>query len=585
MKRKPVRWTVSALVAAVVVVLVTLWLLPTRYETDSVTVQDRPAMGETGPAPGTFRLTWQRSFSTGSPAHDQARSLNPAGGGHILTVQGNRLQAFDAHTGKKSWHYRQPGRTLGDVVSTDGGVIVRFRESGDTFDSDSIQLVGLDPRTGEVLWIKNEDWSSHNVRPGTSDPAAGVIPFEDGYDRVVGIEAATGDIAWEVTSDQLADLDCGRDAGTAPEDAESEPLVIVELTCRQGSVSGPGDETVAAVGADSGEIFWTAVAGRSSDFFTAGGMTLTVEQGSRTVLRVIDQRGEPVYEDEAESTTTFSLLRAGNGDAVLTYDDSSETARLRVVRLDPGSGKTSKSTLDAGLPTSQPVVAGDRLYVPVRRDLSGTGDMMPLDGLVVLDLESGKSSVSPLPTFGPALRSRLDRGAAMANPVLLDAAGERLLISRVQAVDPEGTTRTAVFSYEQVSTDQPSELGGVHPDAWPRTCDVLEKATSKLVNRTTEDDEPSFDPSRQPVNGFEIAQRFCAAHLPGVGQIDLTVHWVTATTAEAKELLPKAVETDGTRVTRIGRVIIEVTSATNSQDTDDLVARIRDQLPRALVAD
>jgi outer membrane protein assembly factor BamB len=126
---------------------------------------------------------------------DGGVSFAPAAVGPSVIVGdgGRRLRCVDAASGRVLWTRSVPGRFLGDGPAVSARAIV--------FSLDSLALEAYDPATGRRLWSR---WA------GTfhlSSPAlAGPVVLYGSRTRLVALDAASGDDAWEAELD--AEVSC-----------------------------------------------------------------------------------------------------------------------------------------------------------------------------------------------------------------------------------------------------------------------------------------------------------------------------------------------------------------------------------------
>jgi outer membrane protein assembly factor BamB len=208
-------------------------------------------LADRGPAPGTYKQAWQVAASSGKrPASYRLVA------GNLLAATKTGVYAHDAHTGKPTWHYSEPGRQVWSIAESDGAIVVHTYENVHEDGSDHIRdehLVGVDAGTGEELWESTKEWSiltggrtGSNTPPTWGDAADGVVSVqaESPFERA-GVEARTGKKLWQVSDHDVAEA-CTDKTGTA----STGPILVTPLSC------GMPDDVIVALDARSGELRW-----------------------------------------------------------------------------------------------------------------------------------------------------------------------------------------------------------------------------------------------------------------------------------------------------------------------------------------
>ena len=162
-------------------------------------------LADRGPALGTYQQEWRVTAEFG-----KERATYRVAGGNLVMATETGVYAHDARTGRPSWHYREPGRTLRGLAESDGAIVLstaRLVPDNGSEDVTDPHVVGLDAATGEQLWEATEDWEilAGDIRAPSApltwgDAAAGVVlvSVKPSSERA-GVKARTGEKVWQVS--------------------------------------------------------------------------------------------------------------------------------------------------------------------------------------------------------------------------------------------------------------------------------------------------------------------------------------------------------------------------------------------------
>lgn len=519
-------------------------------------------LADSGPQPGTYQQVWQATADTGNEIAGYHLVS-----GHLLVVTSTGFQAYDARTGKPTWHYREPGRTVRAWAETNGAILLSTH--GDRFEDQHV--VGLDAGTGEQLWEKEEDWStivnglgpSELAPPERGDAAAGIVVVQpDSPLYRLGIDARTGKERWRVTNSDVADR-CT--ATSADSSAGSDDLVLVELGC------GQGDGVYVALDAKSGEPRWrrSSSQGPTVRAMMRDGITLWDVGSEPPVL--IGPDGQDLFVGPAGTSSSCGTLCdfvVTGGRALLSYRDDERRENVRV-SVDLGTGEATVVPGSPGQVFFQvaAAVAGGRVYevAPMvdTEDPYG-GSLLPAM-LSVTDPTSHRVDYAALPFPTPTVAPAVSGG-------WFGVAGDRIFTATQPGtlIDPSGPP--VLTSYAVRDTTAPTELGGVPPKSWPDPCTLLSDVP-------TEAEPDSGTPVT--IGSVRIPATSCMIRLPDYGSstLMLKVVWVAATEQDADDLfedgespIAGADEERGVGSKdswlRVGRTVVSLSAETGGATTE-----------------
>jgi outer membrane protein assembly factor BamB len=516
-----------------------------NVEVDHLEAESAPKpLADRGPAPGTYRQSWQVTAATGKePANYRLVA------GNLVVVTRSGLFAYDARTGKPTWHYREPGRELWSIAESDG-VIVLGSYRGEDVRNEDEHVVGLDAGTGEQLWETTEEWEllaggspGSPTPPEWGDAAAGVVVVEPKFPRQrAGVEARTGKTLWKISSKDVAEK-CTDKTGTAGTGA----IVLIRMSC-----SVP-ERVMVALDARSGELRWRRSLPSLGDPTVRptirDGVTLWDETGAPPVL--IGADGKELFTGPAGSSCSCDLLVTG-GRALLTHRQDKREA---LVSVDVRTGKATPVPGWTSVLGDVRSEAGGQMY-EIRPTVSqGHASSLLPAGLTVTDAASGRLRWLPLPFASPSFTR--EEGYTLPS-TWLGVAGDRLFLA-IQTLRPgtaEPGAAPVITSYALAGTEQPVELGGVPASDWPDPCRLL----------TGLPPETETSGRREPGEGTTIGQvriprLTCTAFAKdGYDSIGVQVLWVSRTEGEAAGLMKgvRAVIAGNAKVVRVGRVIVAV---------------------------
>lgn len=539
-------------------------------------IQAAPApLSDAGPPLGTYRPDWRTtiSYRTGPPTVHLV-------GGQLVVVSQAAIDAYDARTGKPSWHFREPGRRIAGFAITDGVVVAKFRSN--TSNDEEQHLLGLDAGSGELLWENTEDWdltydgdggSSQPLEP--ADAVDGIVPISVEYDdERLGVEARTGDTVWKLTDSEVAAGECEPAKGEPGGDPKASVLPVHFHCEAQDLASGGLRELLLLVDPESGEPRWSrrvdsAIDVGSADVEVRGGVTMVEPAGERAAPELIGPDGRTLFAPEAGRCSVSCELHVSGGRVLFQYvdvvgqtDRGSEETEDRLAAVDPKTGRTVRMR-DPGENVAPYVAAGGKLYglVMAHGDSEGgliTDRLLPA-GLAVLDVAGQRRHRVPMPypshlVFPPAK-------GVVAQPVAV--GGGRVFTVR-QVSDAgrlDGPYRAQLVAYTSSGTAEPVELGGVSPDDWPDPCTLF----GKVPPGDREPESPMPGPEVR-LGSVTLERTVCTRYGTSV-----RISWVAATEREAKSLFPggepSSVGADEQRALsnigmayRVGRTILSVES-------------------------
>lgn len=498
------------------------------------------------PPLGSFTPAWQVELD-GQP------STFHLVGGHLLAIADDGLATYDARTGEAAWHYREPGREVGEVVPVGTVVVVSTYqpEYDEEIDAKLIteeHIVALDAGTGEVLWENADGWelSTEGTAGGASlgEPSqADVVVVEpNGPFTRAGIEPRTGEELWRVRSGDIAEA-CTNEVADDAADTDGE-LVVVDISC------GLPSSVFAALEADSGELRWRRP--REDAYSPTQRLGATLMDVGENPPLIVGPDGTDLFVGEAGTSCTCELSQVG-GQLVLRYRDT--TGDEVAVTIDPASGATKSIE---GWPQTYDVLltAGDRMLGVA----SGSGSRTFPSMLASADVTTGETVLVPW----------LTRAPAQARVIWRDMAEGRLLgvqqTYQADGVTPAGSP--VLRAFEATVNGEPLELGGVRPDEWPDACALV--ASLPVAE---DGDGPLLSGDPTVVGEQTIPVATCSA---GIGDGDreyvtVSVLWVGATPDQAAALMVPGIpglEVPGVDdlewwseddvLIRVGRVVVNV---------------------------
>jgi hypothetical protein len=522
------------------VVLSTSWQFA---EVDHVTVGAgaQPLSG-LGPAPGVLREQWR---TVNLPAFEPTRPPEfHLVGGAVVVADGQGVVAFDASTGRKLWHYREPGRRLlvGVTGGEAAGVVVVASE--DAADENANRLVGLDAGTGQLLWARHNPW-----RVGTDGMmltvASGILPVlgADVHEtsELTGLDVRTGQVAWVTGFDPCAIANLDRPG-------RSDGSLVLLHDC--------GFESrVQAFDPGSGRLVWTNTWPELVQVHRISVQERTVLVHAGRQLQLISPDG---------TITTLEIDPTDSGDPLGFYlpVDTSTGTNLIDVRTGETVAQEWPSYLHSRIPTLD---SGNNLYML-------NDHWRPVPALMMGDPSRDELTWMPRPG------SETVDGYA----IWTATAGERLLLARQHPDDP---TRIRLFAYVSEPTDGPVELGGIPYADWPDPCGVrLDGATGVAEGQEL---EPMV------LGRIEYPQRACRIVVASPGSsnqdaIHVRIIWVGASAGVVEDWFagkpgPAGVEEvidHGYYLTvRIGRVLLELTGHPYDRiDWQEVLEALVDQL-------
>ncbi|WP_165912912.1 PQQ-binding-like beta-propeller repeat protein [Tamaricihabitans halophyticus] len=472
-----------------------------------------------GPVAGSYQQDWQIEPETGTE-----RAGFQLIAGHLVVASKTGLRAYDARTGKPTWHYREPGRQLWSWATTDDAIVYgSYREEGDQIHDR--QMTGLDARTGEPLWDAAEEWQvmsdgrggSSSSPPEPGDAAAGTVLVQDGPLARAGIDARTGDVRWRIEQGDVTDECAVGKPSTGNGDSSGGKLLLAELSCKV------PDQILAGIDAESGEIRWH----RPIPRFSASG---AVMRGGVTLLDDVREDGPPVLlgPDGSEiftgpdGTSCSCELREAGEDVLLSYRGEGEV-EPGLVRIDPRSGDVREVSNWPGRSLSEEsVTVGDSLYE--LGDTASGGQALPMM-LSVTDTAKDQAKFAHLPRTG--VQPTGDLGQVQQS--WFGVAGDRLYLAE-QPVDPETESNKppTIRAYSVADATEPTALGGVQPSDWPDPCAAL----AGVVRGEDVSTEPG---GSVDIGDVTIPAVQCRS-ISELRSVELQVWWMSGDAKQARQL-------------------------------------------------
>ncbi|NBE96628.1 PQQ-like beta-propeller repeat protein [Nonomuraea sp. KC401] len=505
-------------------------------------------LADAGPAPGIMREAWR---IRGLGQEEQARYIRLEGG-QLFIVGTDGFDVHDAGTGRKRWHYREPGRELsGFAVNKDNLVIASRSQQGH-------HLTGLAAGTGRLRWERGGDEGTPFIRGHGNGLAMGegVVPLlvrgeptsddeEEQPDEFLAIDAATGEERWRRPHHGPG---CETGTRSAATDTDGSVLVFSE--------SCGDDHYVYAFNPFDGKPLWSRT-GTSDDSLVgisvrAGATLIELDEHTRTLVGR-DDREIARLNGTGECLPPCSLLRVGD-DLGLRHFDESRNVVMSLI--DVSNGKVRTLTMPHDITS---VTAGGRWY-GVSSSLAGT--LLPA-GLNIVDTATQQLTTVPVP---------LNLESQAGSLRWLGVAGDHLLVATSEGDD--------LIAYASTPAQGPLELGGVAKDDWPDACDLLKDVPGKTIARTPMVEGPV------KIGEQELARSRCHVDYSDdgdSGQAIAEVEWVAAGPAEADGLVAgepglygaDEVQKTGESSVRVrkGRFVVKVQSRL-SDDLQPIVAGV-----------
>lgn len=541
-----------------------------------------------GPKAGTYRPQWQRKVHT----HSERAGYHFLSG-NLVAITGSGLQAVDAHTGKPTWDYREPGRKLAAWAETNGAVVLStFRKSGD--ETKDRREVGLDAGTGEVLWTDNQKATIETTggQPSEAAPQRGrsvsgtVLMRPESVDEseeATGIDARTGDTRWSIGKDDLEGA-CSTETSGA---AKGRSVLPMTVDC--GSENSD-KEVLAGVDAESGEVRWQRPRGSRSMLTERNGITLAQGASLDGHPELLGTDGKVVSRGEKGASCPCTMQRGGGAEHVLLTYNNAKGRQVRV-RVDRRTGKATRvGGVNAQRPTGEsgmPTTAGKRSYRLLSNPVTKPWEKVLPAAFAITELTTGRRTYATLPV--PSNASGTSRTPSVR---WFGVRGDRLFVVRQRpAIKEKGIAAgpAVLSSYGLDKATAPTELGGVSPKDWPDPC--------SLLNGARVHDKDAYPAEKLPVVGGKVAlpAAECHARRPESGdfrEVHVRVWWRAATERQAATLFdglepgirlpggkPEAGADDERRITgsdpatsggtwlRVGRTVVTVRTEADDPST------------------
>ncbi|MBB6547174.1 PQQ-binding-like beta-propeller repeat protein [Nonomuraea rubra] len=495
----------------------------------------RAGVSGDGPALGLLTADWQVE----ADLTDVSTEFQ-VDGGTLLAFATDGVTGFDATTGKKAWHYREPGRTTTWSKVTGGAVLLRTKgEAGD-------RLVALDSGTGRLLWERDPE-------PNTAYVVARGVLVQEVYrlsehkNEFTAFDARTGDELWN----GVPSLGAGCQAHLPWAGLSGDgSLVVMAEEC-----SGR-TERLHGLDPAGGDPLWSL--DTPSPFDVHGTISVVagsvvISPSSRSVI-VLGRDG--VRQVPAAGCDRCRPVVAGDQVAWRDKHDARQP-RVTVVNVRTGAVKVVKSSA----PSWDLISDGRRLYGRLQW-LAGGAEGTPRHWATVIDPITGSSRALPVHN-GPDHEFLHWAGTA----------GGRLITTERHHEQP---ARFRLTAYRSIPAAEPLEYGGVDPRDWPDCAELLAAVPGKRRPGSPDTKARSDDSLLREAMWVPFT---CRADIAGIGRVRVTVLWVTKRPQEADALLDGKPETPpdadeiAEDVIRVGRVIVQVEGSDEAERA--VVKRLR----------
>lgn len=491
----------------------------------------RTGVSGAGPALGLLQADWQVEVDVSAATVDFQVE-----GGSLLAFSTDGVQAFDATTGERVWHYREPGRRVEWSEQTGGSVLLRTTGGVD-------RLIALDSATGRLLWERTPE-------PYTSYTAGrGVVVRSTLTQAFTGIDARTGEDLW----DRKPDVGEGCTAHLPTGVSGDGSVVVLAEECSGRTTRLDGLDPT------SGDLLWSHE--RPIGELTPGMISVA---GGSAVLAPSKPKGVTVFSRDRVRQIALSLGGCDPCRPVVAGDqiawqleDEAQQQRVSIINVRTGA----TTVVESMAPQSDLISDGHRLY-GLRQGLAGHVEGTPRYWATVIDPLAGSSRALPV-------HAQPDYGFLH----LVGTAGDRLIMVERRH---EKAARFRLTAYGSIPVAEPLEYGGADPRSWPDCAQLLAAVPGKRL-------PGSPDTKRRADGGlFEgaaLVTSTCRAGIDGIGDVGVTVLWVTRRPQDADLLLdgrpgapPDADEIAGKSI-RVGRVIVRVRGSDEAERA--VVERLR----------
>lgn len=313
-----------------------------RDASNGASIWDIELKSDANPLPPSSWYEFWKWFR--SQPHARTAGAVGVGGGLVLVgTLDAEVIALDAETGAEKWRNLVSSEVIAPPVYAEGKVLVRTNDG---------KLFALDAETGKRSWIYDRSVPVLSLR-GTSAPTsahgAAIASFDSG--KVAAILLQDGRPIWEKTVAAAR----GRNEFDRVNDVDADPLVADDVVYAVGYHG-----QVVALDLRSGETLWQRELSAYEPIGIDADNLYVVDDES--VVRAIDRRSGATIWSQSELKHRDLTGAAAYGDFIAAGD-----AEGYVHFLSRTDGHyLGRYEVDSDGIVSQPVVAGDKLYVYAR---------------------------------------------------------------------------------------------------------------------------------------------------------------------------------------------------------------------------
>ncbi len=360
---------------------------------------------------------------------------------------GSELLALNVTSGSGAWRASVGDRVvLSPAVGTDSVFVTT--EGGD--------VVALSKTDGSEQWRVGV-----GGKPGAPTVADGAVFAGSTNDRIVALEAASGDVRW--TDSRVVDDSYVSHPGLRPTPAVSDGAVFVNVTRYGGAL--------VALDAESGEEQWAQQFDDASEILTPavadGTVALTIRDAAK--VQVLSTEGG-VLQWETKSDSSLDYYPAAIDDGLLTVPTEGLHGEMTLHAYDPDSGE-QRWSYDAEWSPYGVSIGAEAIYFTTSKDgYSGVvGAVGRENGFEMFTREVDSPHV---PAHGP-----IPTGDALVVP---DGYRARALGSADESASPTRTT-----SDESTATPAPTTTEQLSGGATETAIDRDEGADNRALIKGT----------------------------------------------------------------------------------------------------